>query len=86
MLFSFMSPNSYHTIRNGQLKKGASLSVVAAHKCDPEACKGALGRVLRYRISARLKCQGGRQSGRLDKVQMVPDEHKREDGGCYALR
>ena len=47
-----------HTIRNGQLKKGASPSVVAAHRRDPEACKGALGGVLCYRISTRPENAG----------------------------
>ena len=48
---------------------------------------GGLGRsfVLQDLHTSR-KCRGGRQSGRLDKVQMVPNEYKREDMGCCTLR
>ena len=55
--------------------------------CDSATRKEVLGRVLRYRISITPKMPG-RQTTRPspDEVQMVLDEHKREDVGvCCTL-
>ena len=64
----------------GQIKKGTSPSVVAIHRCDPEARKETLGGVLRYRFSAHS------QNARAADDQAVPGRGIEGTGRAQAGR